>query len=189
MFLEVILSITTIIVFSLFALKPTLLTIIALVKEVRGKEALVRSLDTKISNLEKAVEIYSEEQASLPVIQNAVPDSPSPDTLAEQIEGLVSKNAVSILGISVGEVVIVGEESVKKKSTETKNLPLGASEMSVSISITGSYPNLNSMIKDVENLKLPVKIDILGINASNTKENQTIVAVISGRVPYLKDEK
>ena len=166
MFLEVILSIITITVFSLFALKPTALTIIALVKEVQGKESLIEKLDQKISNLEKARDTFSQEQSAIPIIESAIPDSPSPDILVGQIEGLAVKNSVGVLGISVGEATLAGNNKTK--------------EMSVSTSIAGPYQNLNSMIKDIENLRLLVKIDTLGINAN--------VAIISGKIPILPNE-
>ena len=165
MFLEVILSIITITIFSLFALKPTALTIIALVKEVQGKESLIEKLDQKISNLEKAREVFSQEQSAIPIIESAIPDSPSPDILVRQIEGLAAKNSVGILGISMGEVALIGNK---------------AKEVSISISITSAYQNLNLMIKDIENLRIPVKIDTLGINANT--------AIISGKVPILPNE-
>ena len=165
MFLEVILSIITITIFSLFALKPTALTIIALVKEVQGKESLIEKLDQKISNLEKAREVFSQEQSAIPIIESAIPDSPSPDILVGQIEGLAVKNSVGVLGISIGEVALIGNK---------------AKEVSISISITSAYQNLNLMIKDIENLRIPVKIDTLGINANT--------AIISGKVPILPNE-
>jgi len=165
MFLEVILSIITITIFSLFALKPTALTIIALVKEVQGKESLIEKLDQKISNLEKARDTFSQEQSAVPIIESAIPDSPSPDILVGQIEGLAVKNSVGVLGISIGEVALIGNK---------------AKEVSISISITSAYQNLNLMIKDIENLRIPVKIDTLGINANT--------AIISGKVPILPNE-
>ncbi|SRR3990167_5126183 len=165
MFLEIILSMATIVVFSLFALKPTALTIISLVKEVQGKESLIEKLDQKISNLEKAREVFSQEQSAIPIIESAIPDSPSPDILVRQIEGLAAKNSVGILGISMGEVALIGNK---------------AKEVSISISITSAYQNLNLMIKDIENLRIPVKIDTLGINANT--------AIISGKVPILPNE-
>jgi len=49
-YLELILSITTIICFSLFAIKPTILTIIQLNKEIKSKEETLAKINQKISN-------------------------------------------------------------------------------------------------------------------------------------------
>ena len=45
----------------------------------------------------------------------------------------------------------------------------------------------DEIIKDFENLRIPVKMDVLSVNSSLTDLGQIIVAVISGRVPYIGD--
>ena len=48
-YLELILTISTVIVFALFAIKPTILTILDLNKEINSKEATVSKLKQKIT--------------------------------------------------------------------------------------------------------------------------------------------
>ena len=57
--------------------------------------------------------------------------------------------------------------------------------MPVSISVKGNYSNLLAFIKDLENLRIPIKIDSLTINSSQTQEGSIIVGVITARVPFL----
>jgi len=188
MFLEIILSLVTIIIFSLFALRPTIITIISLVKEIDEKESVLAKLDKKINDLEIASDVYLQREQDLPTVLTAVPNSPTPDTLVRQIEGLANKNSVGVLGVSINEVTLVGKSKVRSPNAEYKPLPEGAKEMAVSISTTGAYQNLNAMIKDIENLRIPVKVDVLGINASDTEEGRIIVAIISARVPFIGNE-
>jgi hypothetical protein len=188
MFLEVMLSLATVIIFSLFALRPTVITIISLVKEIDEKEAVVAALDQKISDLQVARNVYSQELPNIPVIEDAIPTSPSPDIIVRQIEGLSSKNSVQVLGVSVGELTLVGKEVSKNKNNDLKPLPAGTKEMTISIGVTGTFQNLNAVVKDIENLRIPIKVDILGVNASSTEAGRIIVAVISGRIPFLENE-
>lgn len=189
MFLEVILSLSTVTIFLLFALKPTAITIINLLKEIDEKKTTVAKLDTKLQNLTTAKAAYQAESASIPIIESAVPNLPSPDDFAGQIQGMANRNSVRVLGISIGETVIVGKEEEKKNSqADIKPLPDPARDMPISISISGDYVNLISFLKDIENLRRPTKIDILGINSSKTETGNTIVVVISGRVPFLGEE-
>ncbi|MCK4588646.1 hypothetical protein KAT60_02400, partial [Candidatus Woesebacteria bacterium] len=58
MFLEITLSLVTISFFAVFALKPTLLTIAELTKEIKTKEETVAKMDEKIQNLERGQQIY-----------------------------------------------------------------------------------------------------------------------------------
>ena len=187
MFLEVILSLTTVTIFLLFALKPTATTIVNLLKEIDEKEETVDKLDEKIRNLSTAQDVYDQEVDSVPIIESSFPNSPAPDLFAGQVQGLANKNSVSVLGISVGETTLFGKSPSKKSSSvaDLKPLPVPAKEMSVSLSVNGSFPNLISFVKDIENGRRPMKIDILGINSSVTENGQTITMIISGRIPFL----
>ena len=59
--------------------------------------------------------------------------------------------------------------------------------MPFSLSIRGTFANLTAFIKDFENLRTVTKIDSLGIGSSVTDKGVVIVAVISGREPFLSN--
>lgn len=184
-FLEIILSLSTVIIFLVFALKPTALTIISLLKEISGKKETIASLNQKLADLNKANTVFDQNQTAIPDIETAVATSPQPDLIVQQIEGLAVKNSVDILGASIGQVTIIGTAPVKKSSSDVKPLPGGAKEMAISLNVRGNYSNLLSFLKDFENLRIVTKIDTIAITSSTTDKGQTIVAIISGRVPYL----
>ena len=184
-FLEIILSLTTITIFAIFALKPTAVTIIGLVNEIKDKENSLSGLNQKINDLKTARNIYNQSQTQIQNIDAALSTAPQPNIFARQIEGLVSKDAVNISGLSVGEITLYGKDPQVKKSKETKPLPEDAKEMPVSINVSGSYQTLTNFIKDFESLRIPTKIDVLTINSSLTSLGQIIILIISGRVPYI----
>ena len=100
--------------------------------------------------------------------------------------GLTAKDSVEILGFSVNQVIIKGEQTNKNLSG-TKPLPGNANEVPFSLSIRGTFANLTAFIKDFENLRTVTKIDSLGIGSSVTDKGVVIVAVISGREPFLSN--
>ena len=183
-FLEIILSLSTVIIFLLFALKPTVVTIIDLLQQIKGKEATLSGLTQKVENLQKASGLIQQNQAFIPNINLAVFSLPKPNIYAEQVLGLSAKDSVDILGFSVDQITLVGTPTAKGVS-ELKPLPGDAKEMSFSLSIRGAYSNLAAFIKDFESLRISTKIDSLGINSSVTDSGLAITAVVSGRVPYL----
>jgi Tfp pilus assembly protein PilO len=187
-FLEIILSLSTITVFLLFALKPTALTIINLLREINEKRQTLASLTQKLNNLQTANNLLTQNQSIIPDINTAVPDSPNPDTLSKQVEGLSAKDSTNILGITVNQVALIGSFSPTKSSSGLKPLPKNAREMPFSISISGNYPSLISFIKDFSNLRIVVAIDSLGISSSITDKGRVIVAVISGRTAFLENQ-
>lgn len=186
-FTEVILSIATIVIFLLFALKPTALTIISLAKEINEKKQTLTTLNQKISDLQKASTIFNQNQTSLNTLDTAVTTQPKPDDISGQIVGLAAKNSVNVLGLSIGQTVLVGKAVNKQQSKDLKPLPENSFEMPVSTSIQGDYQNLIALINDLENLRIATKIDQVGISSSENKGERVIVALISLRVPFIGD--
>jgi hypothetical protein len=184
-FLELILSLSTVIIFVVFALKPTALTIISLYNQIQSKQTVLNSLNQKISDLQKSNTVFNQNQDSIPDIDTAIFTNPEPDTISKQILGLASKDSVNLLGISIGQLFLVGKSPTIKNSSNLSPLPENALSMPVSISFKGSYSNLFTFIKDIENLRIPVKTDSLTISSSQTQEGSTIVGVMTIRIPYL----
>lgn len=186
-FLEIILSLSTVVIFLIFALKPTALTIISLLKEIEGKKQTITSLDKKIRDLNTANDVFSQHQNSITAIETAVANQPQPDAILQQIERLAARNSVNVLGATVGQVTLVGTTTVKKTSSDLKPLPGSANSMPISMNISGPYANLLQFLKDFENLRIVTKIDSLTVNSSKTDSGQVIVAIVSGRVPFLQE--
>lgn len=185
-FLEIILSLSTITILILFALKPTILTIVNLFQQIKERQATLSGLTQKVNDLQEAERLLRQNQAFLPNINIAVSTLPKPNIFAEQVFGLSVKNSVEILGFSINQTTLIGTPS-RKSSSDLKPLPGNADEMPFSVSVKGAYSNLNGFINDIENLRITTQIDSLGINSSVTDKGPVIVVIISGRVPYLSN--
>lgn len=185
-YLELMLSLSTVIVFSIFAIKPTVLTIIELNKEINSKEETVTRIEQKLINLQKANDILQSEAERLVIIDKSIPDSANLEDLILETEKLATKNSLQILNLSISDVIITrDDESKKKKIEELEKLPLDADELPFVTSLTGSYQNMTLLLSDIENSLRPVKIDSIAINSSKTEEDKILVLTISGRLPYL----
>jgi len=186
-YLELILSLTTIIIFSIFAIKPTILTIIELNKEIQTKENTIAEINQKLINLQKANDIMQSESEKLARIEAAIPSSASPENIILEMERLANKNSLQILNLSMSEVIIMGNEKLKKRGAETfEKLPLEADELPFTVSLSGSYQNLVLLISDIENQIRPVKIDSLTINTSTTEEGKVLILTVAVRLPFVK---
>lgn len=186
-YLELMLSLTTIIVFSIFAIKPTILTIIELNKEIQTKEDIIAGINQKLIDLQKANDIMQNEMEKLAKIDAAIPSSASPENIILEMERLAAKSSLQILNLSMSEVTIMGNEKLKKKGVgDLEKLPLEANELPFTVSLSGSYQNLILLISDIENQIRPVKIDSLTINTSITDEGKILILTITGRLPFVK---
>jgi Tfp pilus assembly protein PilO len=186
-FLELILTLAAISFFALFALKPTLLTIIELLREIEKKEETVNKMNTKIQNLQQAQTLYIQEEARIKLLETAVPSNPAPDLFVRQIEGLATSYPVNLLGITIGEVTLLGEEKEKRSKSELEPLPEGSKGITFSISIAGSYQGVVNFLSALEDIRRPVKIDALNILSPQLEETQNLILVVTGRTPYLKE--
>ena len=188
-FLEIILSISVVIIFSLFAIKPTALTIIDLIEQIKVKKQTITDLNNKISSLEKANIFLSQNRGSVEGINIAVASAPSPDIFTKQIQALSSKDNVVLTALSINEIVLVGTPKTERTSKETNPLPEKSNEMEYSISFKGNYVDINAFLTDLKNLKVVNTIDALTITSSVNDVGRVITATVTGRVPYLGSNK
>lgn len=185
-FLELMLSLATVLIFSIFALKPTILTISQLIRDNKVKEESIQKMDTKIKNISLAQNSLQENANKIPIIYSSMPESPSPETVMRQVEGLATLNSVKILGSSFGETTLIGQEKEKGKTKEI--FPEGIKGFSFSISATGNYTSLLNFLKNIENLRRPIRVNSVNLSSSNTDIEKVIVILISGDIPFMKGE-
>jgi len=190
MFTEILLSLATISLFGVFALKPTFVTIAQLSKDIKTKEETISKMDVKINNLQRAQVILTEEATKISNLKIAISDSPEPDILIRQIEGITAKNSVSVLGISIDALNLKGNKEVNNSTSSEKInlLPNQAMGVNFSISAGGNYSSLLSFVQDFENLIIPIKFDSLGFNISKSQDGNALTVAFSGKKPYLGGE-
>lgn len=186
-FLEIILSIAAVIVFLVFALKPTALTIISLVQQINEEKVTLTNLNKKISDLQKAKVLLDQNGAYIDNIEMAVSSDPKPEVFVKQIGGLSQKHGVNLMGITINDLILIGNSRPVSITEGLTPLPDGVKEIGYSLTIKGAYTNIIGFLKDLENLRVISKVDNVTISSSVTDTERVIVAVISGRVPYIKN--
>ncbi len=185
MFLEALLSLFATSFFIFFALRPTIITISELLKTIKSKETVLARMDTKIQNLAAARQVYADEEVRIAVAQEAVPDNPSPETFARQMEGLSQSNSVSLRAISVEDVVLVGPS--KRSTSQSTALPENAHGLSFILTLSSTdYISLSEFLIQLQGLRKPVKVDGLTFSSSTGDGGTRDVSItVNGRVPYL----
>ncbi|MCH7640895.1 hypothetical protein IID22_01680 [Patescibacteria group bacterium] len=176
MFLEVLLSLVTISIFSIFALRPTIITIAELIKEIEAKKEILAVMDGKIKDLSLAQTLYDQEIRRIRLLDSSVPVDPAPQLLVRQLEGLSAKHSVSILSVSIKEVPL----------TQGPSGAGGSSEGSVNFSInaTAPYPFLFSFLEDLGKTRRPIRISSLSLRTAVTDLGRVLNLSVSGKTPY-----
>ena len=189
-YLELLLSLAVVSFFGVFALRPTVLTILELISQNRAKEETLNKMDEKIQNLNTAVSLFNQEAVKIALLETAVPETAAPDNFVRQFEGLTKRHNVNILGLAIGEVILLGsKEKPKRRGSDLEELPQDAGELSFSFSVSGDFATLNNLLADLNNMRRPVKIDSAIYNSSETESGNILVLIVSGRTPYFKEIK
>jgi len=80
--------------FLFFAIRPTVLTISALVGEIKSKELLSREMKKKISSVILAQDLFSQVQERYSVVESCLPALPHFSQATSQIQGLLDERSI-----------------------------------------------------------------------------------------------
>jgi len=117
-YLEIFLTLITVSLFGIFAIRPTLITIGRLLQEIKAKESTLTVMNDKVSDLLVAKDLYNREEDKINLIDEAVPKSPKPDNLALQIEELTKKDGVLINNLTIEELKKFAENEIDREWVE-----------------------------------------------------------------------
>jgi len=176
MYLELFLTVFTLIFFGMFALRPSLTTIGKLLAEQKGKRETIKQMDAKILELGEAKKIYDEEKSNLAFLDNAIPTNPSSIFYLQQIYQIALENNVFI------RVLSVKSSPVKLPEIQKLNQPMF---LEFSLFASGNYTNLLSFIKSIEDFRRPAIITNINTTSDVLETNQGGLSMtIEGKTLY-----
>jgi len=195
-YLEILLSLATVTVFSIFALRPTLLTIAELIKEIETKNGTISVIDLKIQDLSKAQRLNDQQKTNIALLKIAIPQEPSPDIFARQVEVLTQRNQTPLSSFSLGKTLILGEKTSKPgtagagnpNSSKIQPDELGFS-VQTKVGIT-EFLKASTLLGEIEKMRRPVGINSFTFSSAEDKEEnkKILIFTITGYIPYLKSE-
>ncbi len=173
-YVEIAFAILSLSFFTIFAIKPTLVTIASLQSEIRSQNEIDSKLSQKVESLRVAYGNYKRLEERLGVLDLAGTNLPRITAFLRQAEALANRRGITISSFSVGTIPIGGEISTGEPFLESK----------FSMGAKGSYEGVLGFIQDLENLKR-----IVTINSYSVTEDQLDGANINisfqGGVLYL----
>lgn len=189
-FIELLLTLGAIIVFSVFAIKPTSITIIGLVREIEEKEKTIVLLDEKIDNLRIGQSEYSQFIGFVPVIDSALASQPPTGSFVKYIEKYTTQNNLTISTIKTGKINWQGDTQINTTSLSAdKKIAESAFEIdnklnsfSGLVSFQGSYIDCLNFIKTISSVRIPILLDKVALAKG---VDESILGTVNVRVPYL----
>ncbi|MCD4756027.1 hypothetical protein K8R20_00175 [bacterium] len=132
-----------------FAIRPTLLTINGINKEIKEKEKIYEALDSKISALVQLDTQYVELSEDLDSLQLLYPTSGNFSLFMSNIDAVVSRNGFLLRSLSFTEY-----------ETDLYNVnTLVLSPWAVQISVMGPESNMDNLFEDLESMPMYPVID------------------------------
>lgn len=147
---------------------PAITHILNLNKEIQAGKIVDQELEQKIEALQQAENNFDQVQADLPLLELALPVGSDVDKyLQKPIESLTAKHSLALKSIQFTDVPI------SKPSSEDVRLR----EMGFSLTLTGSFPNLLTFMKDLENFVRVTNTETLQLKANGAELSITIQGV------------
>lgn len=169
-------SLLAIIIFVIFAIRPTILTIISLQKSIQDNQQTLDALEKKSRDLTDGKRNLENLDPNIKTLINTrLPDAVAVTTLINNLQITASKTA-SISALQVQPVTIYTNDS-------NLNPKQSLGEILFSLNAQGSY---TSLLQTLDNItKSSRLINITSVLLSKSAEG-TIVLSISGKAYYLK---
>lgn len=149
--------------FSWYAIRPTLQTILFLRREIADKTDINKKMEEKIGNLIQAQAAYQTIEADVPLLSDALPADPETVSLVQSIRNLAVDAGTAISSIQISSVPILQIER------ETTDKPQASSVQSVtefktksfafSIVVVGDYIQLKTFLSGLIAMRRIVAVD------------------------------
>lgn len=182
-YLEILLSLATISVFSVFALRPTLLTIAELIKEIDSKRQVVEQLDAKIQNISRSQILMDQERNRLILLETAVPKNSSTEDFIRQLEGLSTKNNLVVRNLTLDPILVRGTNPDIIPASNSE----GYNRITFKITAIGEYQNFVDFVKDLESLRRALQLTVINISKqTDSNDQEVLILQLEGQLIYLQ---
>lgn len=139
--------------FIFFAIKPTLLTISALIGDIRSKELLSTELKSKINDVIVAQDLFSQVQEKYSLIESSLPSSPKFSQFVRQINGASSEQQINL---------------------ETLSFSVDNRMFTTNISTASSFSTALGLVAQLSNNRRLMELNSLSFTIGKNAENRQI---------------
>lgn len=159
--------------FTMFAVRPTVITIASLVAEIRSQEEVEQQLEKKVSDIRKAYDVYSGVKDRLIVLDKSWPETPRLIYFLRQIEGAIANSTTKLNSLTFDQVNEISGKPVVVDSN--------MADVGFNMNLSGSFENLSTFVENLENLSRVVIINSFTFNAL---EEGNLTLILSGVLTY-----
>lgn len=165
----------------LFAIGPTIGTIVELQKKLEDSRNADAALTEKIQNLNNLRQQYNQISSDLPYIMNALPSEPMVTDLLGRIQAVAGSNNVRVRSLSSSKISLSSTTDVAADVVEPPSFDL-------SLTVTGDYRSLLGFLKGIATFDRILTITSFSVSrdeGEGSSEQDRILSV-EGKAYYQK---
>ncbi len=160
----------------IFALSPTINTMLTLQKKISQQREILAALDRKIQALIVAQQNFAQVENSLPLLSAALPENPAPQTILSGVTQLASASGVAISGLRFADMPLSADQ-----------FPETRANVGFTLTITGTPDQIRDFLKKMESLPRQIRVVTLTVGKL-TEQNKDLVNVTADGY-YLAEKK
>lgn len=160
----------------LFAINPTLTTIIELQKQYEESQFVYEKLTQKINSLTTLQEQYDTLSDDLSFVYDAIPQQASVPTLVGQISALAQQANIQLTAIRISPVIL--SDAKEQQTLKTH------SSFTFTLEAEGDYEQMIAFTESLTNFNRLVTIETISLVKSQTTNN--LILTVEGREYFKK---
>lgn len=193
--LEIILSVFTVTMLILFAIRPTITNIFSLQKKIADQEVLLKKTDNKIGQLITAQKQISENSQYIEQLSEVVPASFDYFSFTKRMVIVAKDNNVAVDTISLPGNIMAGKGNaldIPKEKAKNYSLPDkdGLLLVSAKFSVTGDQTGVFGFLTELENMDRVTLIENIDISKTQKSASDNRQALtVTGSVNFYSYEQ
>ncbi|MBI4038835.1 type 4a pilus biogenesis protein PilO [Candidatus Daviesbacteria bacterium] len=163
-------------IFIIFAIKPTVETILVLQKKLADSNEVLQKVTQKANNLSQGKKNYENlDQDIKDRISEAIPDTVSLQSVTQTLEQTAKIHEASISALQIQPLTIDIKNEAKVGSL---------SEISFTFNVEGTYQKLFALLQELKTSSRLISVDNLSL--SKASEGSGLIMSLSGKAYFLK---
>lgn len=141
---------------AIFALSPTINTILGLRKKISDQTRVIAALDAKTASLVAAQQNYSALEEVIPLLNTALPEKPQPQGIIAGVLSTATSAGVTVTGLQFQELSLTADLTTASKEKKT-TLPAAG----FSLTAAGSPSQIRTFLGGLENLLRYIRVETI----------------------------
>lgn len=177
--LELLLSLSTVMFFAVFALRPTLTTMTQLTREIEDKKEVDAALSRKMAALATAQNEYQTYQERFGILNESIHDQPTLETALFYLEYLVRRENISLASLRI-ETFPLGELSSVSGDGDADNLSTTPVAQEIGVyaiqtSFEGDYSNILAFFVALESIRPLFAVESFTLTSGTNPDNPSML--------------